>query len=346
MNALHRFESGVLPLVRRLRLSGRVGSALSRVVFVFAVSALSTSSLFLAGCPSKDKGDVKSPEAEVGMEDALALLPGNAIALATVDGRAFFGSQTFGADLAKLVEKYIPLGAEAGFQASRDIDRVTLGSYSYQGIDVAAVVVGRFDSAKIKQLAATQTPTKGGAPLVASQYAGRDVYTLNNVGFSLLSDTRAIVGTEQGIRRVLERIKDKRVKRDVAAWMIATIETSGAALALAGDFTAQPMPPESTRQIPPALVNGLKATRVVATFREGVQVAGSLTYADAQSAEAASSVVKQGASYSKLLAMFGIKIQNFDTKVDKSDVQVTVGVDDKSLRQLLASAPQWLGLGQ
>ncbi|MBC7052016.1 hypothetical protein G6O46_23690, partial [Salmonella enterica subsp. enterica serovar Enteritidis] len=67
--------------------------------------------------PSKDKTEVKSAEAEPGMADALALLPGNAIAAGTVDARAFFGSATFGADLAKLVEKSIPIGAEAGFQA-------------------------------------------------------------------------------------------------------------------------------------------------------------------------------------------------------------------------------------
>jgi hypothetical protein len=78
-----------------------------------------------SGCGDKNKGDVKSPTAEPSMDDALALLPGNAIGAGTVDARAFFGSQTFGADLARLVEKYVPIGAEAGFQASRDVDRVT-----------------------------------------------------------------------------------------------------------------------------------------------------------------------------------------------------------------------------
>jgi hypothetical protein len=205
------------------------------------------------------------------------------------------------------------------------------------------VVTGRFDGAKIKQVAASQTPTKGGAPLVTSQYLGRDVYTVSNVGFTLLSDTRAIVGTEQGIRRVLERIKDKRVKRDIAPWMITTLETPGAALALAGDFTTQPIPPEATRQLPQPLVNGLKATRVVATFKDGVQLAGSITYAEAQNAEAASATVKQAANLSKWLALFGIKVQNVDIKVEKTDVQVSLLIDDQSLRQLLASAPQWLG---
>jgi hypothetical protein len=306
------------------------------------LTLLLSSTALLTGCPGKENTEVKTPSAEAGMDDAIALLPGSAIAVGTIDARAFFGSATFGADLAKLVEKYIPIGTEAGFQASRDVDRVTFGSYSYQGIDVAAIVIGRFDAAKIKLVATSQTPTKGGGTLVASQYAGRDVYTVNNVGFTLLSDTRAIVGTEQGIRRVLERIKDKRVKRDIAPWMIATLETPGAALAAAGDFASQPLPAELTKQMAPALVNNLKATRVVATFKDGVQLAGSITYADAASAEASSAVVKQSMGYAKYLGMFGIKLQNVDIKVDKADVQVSLLVDDQSLRAILATVPTLL----
>jgi hypothetical protein len=297
----------------------------------------------VVGCPGKEGGtDVKTPTGEPGMDDALALLPGNPIIAGTVDARAFFGSQTFGADLAKLVEKYVPIGAEAGFQASRDVDRVTFGSYSYQGIDIAAIVVGRFDSAKIKLLATSQSPTKAGVPLVVSQYTGRDIYTVNNIGFTLLSDTRAIVGTEQGMRRVLERIKDKRVKRDISPWMLQTIETSGAALAVVGDFATQPIPQDVSRQIP-FMQQGLKAARLIATFKDGVQLAGALTYPDAASADTASQAVKQAASLSKWLAVFGIKVQNVDIKVEKTDVQVSAGIDDGSLRQLLASLPQWLG---
>jgi hypothetical protein len=309
---------------------------------LLALSILSLGS-FGAGCSGDKTTDVKSPTGEASLDDALALLPGNAIGAGTVDARAFFGSQSFGADLARLVEKYVPIGAEAGFQASRDVDRVTFASYSYQGLDVAGIAIGRFDSAKIKAVAASQTPTKSGAPLVTSQYAGRDVYTVSNVGFTLLSDTRAIVGTEQGIRRVLERIKDKRVKRDIAPWMITTIETPGAALAAVADFATQPMPAEAARQIPLPFMQGLKAARVVATFKDGVQIAGSLTYPDAAAAETASQSVKQTANLTKWLAVFGIKVQNVDIKVEKTDVQVSLGVDDQSLRQLLASAPQWLG---
>lgn len=307
------------------------------LIFVFSV-------ILVAACGGKKETAVKAPVADSGMDDAFALLPGSAIAVGTVDARAFFSSQTFGAELAKFAEKYIPIGPEAGFQASRDVDRVTFGSYSYQGIDVAAILVGRFDEAKIKQAVIQKTPTKGGGLLVASQYSGRDVYTVNNVGFTILSPTKAIVGTESGIRRVLERIKDGRVKRDISPWMIDVVETPGAAAAVAGDFSTQPMPTEVLRQIPVAFIQTMKALRILFTFKEpGVQIAGSMTYADANAASVASEQVKQTASMSKWLALIGIKIRNVDVKVEKQDAQVKLDIDDQSLRQLLATVPQWLG---
>lgn len=315
---------------------------LSTVLLALLSVAVVTSTTACGG--GKEGEGVKAPEADTSMSDALALLPGNAIAVGTVDARAFFGSQTFGSDLAKLVEKYMPIGQEAGFQASRDVDRVTFGSYSYQGIDVAAVVIGRFDEAKIKQVAASHAPTKGGGVLVASQYAGRDVYTMNNVGFTLMSDKMAIAGTESGIRRVLERIQDKRVKRDITPWMLQTVETPGAAVAVAGDFTTNPLPAEAARQVPVPFIQNLKAVRTVGSFKDqGVQLAGSMTYPDAAAADTASQSVKQVLGLSKWLALLGIKLQSADVKVEKSDVQVQVAVDDQSLRQLLATAPQWLG---
>jgi hypothetical protein len=133
------------------------------------------------------------------------------------------------------------------------------------------------------------------------------------------------------------------VKRDIAPWMLATIETPGAALAVVADLATQPIPPELSRQIPMPFMQGLKAARVVATFKDGVQIAGSMTYPEPAAADTASQSVKQTANLTKWLALFGIKVHNVDVKVEKSDVQFSFGVDDQSLRQLLASAPQWLG---
>ncbi len=300
-------------------------------------------SLFVA-CGGDKKEEAKQPEAAPRLDDAFALLPGSAIVVATVDARAFFSSQTFGADLAKMVEKWMPLGQEAGFLASRDVDRITLGVYSYQGADVAAIVVGRFDTAKIKQVAANQTPTKGGSPLVVSTYAGREVYTVSNVGFSMLAQDRAVVGTESGIRRVLERIQDRRLRRDIAPWMIQTLETPGAAAAVAGDFVSQPAPAELLRQMPMPWLKEARALRAVATFQDpGVQLAGSLTYADEAGAKSAEGGVRQVLHLAHWLSVVGVKIQNVKIAVEKSDVQIQLAVDDQSLRQLLTALPQWTG---
>ena len=88
----------------------------------------------------------------------------------------------------------------------------------------------------------------------------------------------------------------------------------------------------------------MKALRLLLTFKEpGVQLAGSMTYPDEASSATASEHVKQAANMSKWLALVGITVQNVDVKTDKQDVQVKLEVDDQSLRQLLASAPQWIG---
>lgn len=307
--------------------------------------ALAFSITGLLACGGKD--EAKNPSdvaAEASLEDAFALLPASPVAVGTVDARAYFGSQTFGADLTKIVEQYLPIGQEAGFQASRDVDRVTFGSYSYAGVDVAAVLIGKFDAAKIKTAAQQHTPTKNGGMIVASQYAGRDVYTVNNVGFTILSPTRAIAGTESGIRRVLERIQDRRVKRDVPKWMLDTLETPGASAAVAVDFVTTPMPPETARQIPVAFLKDAKQGRALWQFKDqAVQLSATLTYADAQTATTASGQVKQSTGYLKYASLIGVKVQDVDVKADNADVQVKLTVDDQSLRTALQLGASFLG---
>jgi hypothetical protein len=295
-------------------------------------------SLWVLACGG-DKEQPKIPEKEAALDDAFALLPSNPIAIGTVDARSFFGSKTFGAELGKALEKYMPLGEEAGFSASRDVDRVTWASYSYQGIDAVGVVIGRFDEAKIKAVAAGQTATKSGVPLVASQYAGRDVYTISNVGFTLLSSTHAVVGTEGALRRVLDRIRDKRVNRDVPAWMIQTVETPSASAAVAADFASQPVPAEVLKRIPVTFVQNVKAARAVTLYKDQeTQLAGSDTYPDAQAAEQAAAGIKNMSRYIPIAGAIGIQIKNFDVKVEKADVQITVAIDDQSLQRLIGLA--------
>lgn len=305
--------------------------------------ALVAAALVLAGCGGDKPADAPSAQVDVDA-DPSALLPASAIVYAHLDAKAFFGSESFGPDLAKVAEKASPLGEEAGFLPSRDLDAVYAGVYSSQGADVAAVLVGRFDQAKVKKLAETHTPTRTGGALVVSQYAGRDVYTINNAGFTVLTAKTALVGTETGIRRALDRVKDGRVKHDVPPWVDATFKTPGAVLAVTLDTQAQPGASELVRQVPFPWAQGVQKARVLMDFKApGANVAGSLSYADEAQAGQAATALGNTAGFAKLLTLVGLQFRDFKAVAEKSDVQVTISVDDQSLRTLAKGLPQWLG---
>jgi hypothetical protein len=308
--------------------------------------------LFLAalvalGCGSSTKDGVtlRSPDGTTDVDaDPLALLPGSAVVLGAADAKAFFASGVVGAQMAQLTEKLVPIGDEAGFKPSRDVDKVYVGVYALQGADVAGVLVGRFDEEKIRKAAEAHVQVKGGGALVASPYAGRTLYTVSNVGFAVLSPKTALAGTETGIRRALDRIRDGRVKRDHNPWMIQTLETPGAAAAVAADFSGQQIPGSVMQQLPLPWLQGMKAARVLASFKDnGTQVAGSFTYGDGNQAGAAAAHLRQAQSLTMLLTMIGLKIQNMDIQTDQSDVKFSMAVDDQSMRVLLANLPRWIG---
>jgi hypothetical protein len=277
--------------------------------------------------------------------DPMALLPSSPVIVASVDARAFFASGGVGAQVGQMAEKLMPIGEEAGFSASRDVDKVIAATYSMQGADVAAAISGRFDVAKIEKAAQSHTPTKSGGLLVSSEYAGRTLYTVNNVGFTILTPKTALAGTETGIRRALDRIRDGRVKRDFAPWMITTLETPGAELAVAADFVTQPIASASLGMLPLPWLQGMRMARIVGDFKPpGMTIAGTLTYADEAQAAAAVDGIKQAGSLANVIALTGLtpQIKDLDVKAAASDVQYKFAVDDQSLRGLFAALPSWI----
>lgn len=278
--------------------------------------------------------------------DPIALLPGSAIAVANVDAKAFYGSATFGSDLAKLSEKYFPIGEEAGFVPSRDVDRVVAATYSTQGLDVAAVLKGRFDAQKIQDAADKHTPMKNGGALVASQYAGRTIYTLNNVGFTVMTEHTVIAGTEAGIHRALDRIRDGKHDRAITSWMIDTIETKGAAFGGAADFASQPLTSAAMGSVQISWLQGTKAVRVVGQFKDGsTSVAGSITYDTEDHAKAGQAGAQQVTNMTNFASFTGLvpRLDNLDIHTDKTSLQFKFDVNDQALRNLLQAVPNLVG---
>jgi hypothetical protein len=296
------------------------------------------------GGGNKDAVTPNGVEAQSIDSDPAALLPSGAMVIAKVDAKAMFASNSVGGQVGTLVERLVPIGDEAGFKASRDLDSALVGTYSVQGADAVAVLSGTFDEQKIAQVAATHTPTKGGGTLVASDYQGRKVYTMNNVGFTVLSSKTVLAGTETMIRRSIERIKDGRVKRDQPPWMLQTVDTPNAAFAGAADFANQPIGAASVGMVPLPWVKGLKAVRLIGNFKDpGLNIAATLTYPDSTTAQAASEDVKRTAGMASLLALVGgPQLKNLDIKPQDADVQVKFAVDDQALRTFIGSVQQYM----
>jgi hypothetical protein len=297
-------------------------------------------------------GGNQKPEAETAAStpktldsDPLALFPSGAIALARIDAKALFAAGGSGAALAKLAERFVPIGDEAGFSAPRDLDAVYAGSYSMQGLDGLAVLVGRFDAAKIQKAADDKTQLKGGGVFVASPYAGKTLYTVNSVGFTLLTPHTALGGTETAIRRALDRCRDGVPARALPVLITKTVETESAQGALAADLSAHPIGSLSLGPMAVPGTQGLKVARVLVDFKApGLNVVGTLSYDNDEHALAGVDGLKKIA---KLLSTFSAvapvpKLQEFDAKAQASELTAKFSVDDKALKELLVALPTLL----
>ena len=299
------------------------------------------------GCGgAKDSVTAKAPAtltAEQIDADPVALLPGAPSLVSHVDARALLATP-YGEALGRLADKLMPVGDESGFLASRDVDAIWSAAYAGQGLDSVAVVRGKFDEAKLEGAATKQARARGGL-VVKSTYAERSVYTVSNVAIVVLTAKTALVGTEPGVRRALDRVRDARLQRSVPTWMLDTIDTPGAIAAVAADFDTQPIPPELKSQIPVGWLKNVKTAKIVGMSDGGMRVKAHLTYPSPDAARDAERGLKQAQTIASTFAITGVvpRIQDPDIKSDGSDVDCRFRVDERRLSSLLQNAQRWLG---
>jgi hypothetical protein len=272
-------------------------------------------------------------------QDPLALLPSKPVVLGVVDVPAFLASP-LGSEINRLAAKYIPLGQETGFVLQRDLKRLVGGAYSLSGVDVVAVAQGNFNPDLIRSAVERNVKTPGGLQLVHSKYAGNDIFTAGNVGFTVVTLHTMLIGNETGMRRALDRIRDNRLAREVPEWMTKLIETPQAATVLAGDVATEPRIAAAARMAP--FLGGLSSFRIVGNFQPpGINVAGTLTYADAPSAAAGANAIRglaQMSAITAVLSMFGLgaPLQNLQVENHDRDTSFVTSTDAESLARLLA----------
>ncbi len=307
--------------------------------------------LALGGCPKKEEvivetaADRAMTDAEIDADPA-ALLPGGAVGVVGGDAKLLFASP-FGQRLAAMARAPIP--ESAGFEPTRDLERVIVGFYSMQGADFAAVATGNFDRAKIEAAADGTQKTPLGAPLVKSSYAGRDLYTSRNVGFVVMTARTVILGNETGIRRALDRVKEGRVRRALPEGFEELSKTPNAPVVAVFDLRAQSMTDAVRSQLP--FLNDLETARVLANFEApGVNLAGTLTYPDTEKATAGSqnlrALADNAQAWGWVISLLGIPqpIRKLETEVSERDTKFVAALDGDAMAALLDRGLRMMGI--
>ena len=295
-----------------------------------------------AGCGGSSGARPTTPHELTADEidaNPLALLPGSALAVSTVNARAAYASASVGAELAALSERFAPIGDLAGFKASRDVDRVVAGAYpASQGLDFVAVVSGHFDEAKDQagRRGSHATPRRERHRRVDLPGEKRFHRGRRRLHDSDPKDGRG--GTEPGLRRALERIHDGQPKRDIPPWILETLDTPNAVATLSADLT-QPTVTAAITGLSLSWVKGVGKVRIAATLEPpGMRVAGTITYLDADSAAAGASGMRRTATMANLVALTGLTPRLGDLAISAEDTKVHCAftVDDQALEKLVS----------
>jgi hypothetical protein len=278
--------------------------------------------------------DARSIDAE-----PLALLPSGALLLGRLDAEALFRS-SLGNHMAQIVSLLLPIGAESGFSPARDVKRVYGAAYAMQGADFAAVMQGTFNVAAMEQAAKARAATPSGALVVETPYAGYGIYTVGNIGFSILTANTVLTGNETGMRRALDRLRYGELDEGLPGWMLETFADARAAFAVAGDVARQGAVAAAQERLP--FVDGLERVRALGNFEApGMNIVGNLSYRDEQAAAQGAITlreVKKLAYFITLLANLGVggaSVPDLVTQQEGTHVSFATTVDTSLATMLL-----------
>lgn len=338
----------------------RTFSKYRRWISAAAVSLVALAPLGCGGKPPADPTTIGDGTVPIDVDgDPLLLLPSGAFAAGEIDVRAWFAAGRSGTKMLAIADAYNPFADSFGVVASRDIDKITFVAFPGASLEVLGVARGTFDAAKFREAAEKKLLVADGSPVIASRYRNADLYTVANVGFSVLSGKTMLVGTEGGLRRALDRVHDGHVAgkpalnldgellaavQDGSPFAFAYVAAPGSTAALAVGSLPKPAVGE-------LIVDKLVGARVKAGF------AGERTRVQAllatSSPEAASQVREELQRLARMYALASLVTalpRLAESRIEKgadtpempsgaSLVRVDVSVDDGPLSRALGAVP-------
>jgi hypothetical protein len=296
----------------------------------------------VAACGGKGPATAVAPKPAAAIDaDPYALLPPSAQVVARVEAKAVFTNPTIGADVSGLADSFVPLGDDAGFHASRDVERVVFATYATSNGDVAAVLVGHFDVDRM----AHATKTKRSGTIIVEPHGTLTVYRSGRDAWAPVTPKTLVAGTPEGVTLVLDRIAKGALDRWEPPWMMSTLETPSTTVAVAADFGSRPLAAVAIGAFSLPWVGGIQRLQATGVLKpDALDVEGVLAYGNPDQARDAESGLHRSAQMLEVLGavLGGVQLQGFSTKLDAQDVHASFGLDAQTLRTLLDLAPKLL----
>jgi hypothetical protein len=293
----------------------------------------------LLGCASSQEriemaGGGRRVSAEQIEADPWGLLPGGALLWMDLELPALLQAE-YGPPLLEQTLESLPLSRGRGIDFGKDVTRVRAGLYASQTGDLAAILEGRFDPKAVESLVAADPVTKGGEKIEHSQFAGFDVLHAGAWSMAFVTEHFVAVGTGIGVRRVLERVEEGRVRRALPAWFDKMLSEQKASLWLGVDLDAQPVPATLRSELD--FLESLRGARVVGSFEGGLRLAGSFSYdSPTEAAAARESIESKAAELGRaalLLAVLKVPrpLRRLETEANGESVQFVAEFDGRAV---------------
>jgi hypothetical protein len=126
--------------------------------------------------------------------------------------------------------------------------------------------------------------------------------------------------------------------------MQETIDAPRAAVSLCADLS-QPVSVAAIGSFSQSFAKGLERVTATAYFRPpGMQMVGTMSYADAPSASAGASGIEQAGTLANLVALTGLtpKLEDLAVSAVDTNVKVAFSVDEQAMRALLVLVPKYV----
>ncbi len=324
---------------------------MKRAVQLSIFASFIVTTLGLGGCAKTEEVIVitgqgqQAPAAAVD-EDPWQLLPPGAVMWLRMDMKQAFQAQ-FGAQIEKILVDLLPFAQGSGIEPRKDMDVVVGALYATVGSDVVAISQGRFDPQAIESAVTQKSESVGGLPIQVVTFAGAKMYVAGQAAMAVLTEKSLVFGTQLGVRRVLERVEEGRLKRTLPAWYEALLEQGAADFQWGIDLDSQPVPAAFRTQL--EFLNQLRAARLLGNFRPpGLNLAGTLTYETPPSAEAAATEMlgleKSLGQYDIILAALRVPkpIRSLRAQAIDKDTQLAVELDGLAIAAFMDNIGQFM----